>query len=83
MFLQNDMPETLDEEVKPVELLMPVEELWRLTKMLKEFDYLVASNEPAGDVNISKGQIYEFIQPYAVQEKDRNWLISRIDRHEL
>ena len=83
IYLQNDMPEALDEQLKPIEILLPVEQLWILKKYLKELDYLVASNEPGGDVKICQTKIYRFIHPYAVQEKDRNWLNSRIDRDEL
>ena len=80
IYLQNDHPEGVDEENKPIELLMPVEVLWKLDKMLKDADYLLASNEPRCDIEISKNRIIDFIQPYAVAEKDRMWLIGKIDR---
>lgn len=81
--LQNDTPESLDDNIKYIDLLLPVEDLWKLKKQIKKLDYLVASNEPSGDVKICKSQIYNFIQPHAVQETDRNWLLARVVRDEL
>jgi hypothetical protein len=80
LYLQNEHPEALDDNNKPVELLLPVDELWKLNKMLKETDYLLASNEPRGDIKIARNKILDFVQPYAVAEKDRMWLIGLVDR---
>ncbi|MDA9951622.1 hypothetical protein N9D31_03500 [Oligoflexaceae bacterium] len=80
IYIQNDHPDSVDEDEKFIEILLPVDELWTLNKMLKKADYLNASNEPRGDIEISRNSVLDFIQPYAVQEKDRSWLISKIDR---
>lgn len=79
-YLQSDLPDAPGEQSRPVELLLPVDDLWKLNKMLKEVDYLMASNEPKGDIQVARNRILDFIQPFAIAEKDRLWLIGLLDR---
>ena len=66
-----DMPE---ENTRPIELQIPVEEFWRLEQLIKQLDFYRASNEPKEDIDLILIELYSLAGGRATFEKDRVWL---------
>ena len=77
VYLQTKRPELMNEQNTVIELLLPIEEYWKVESKLKHTNYLQASSEPQGEVVGSMRDLFKLCAPYAVLEKDRMWLYGR------
>ncbi len=71
------LDETLH-RVQCVELYMPVQTYWDVLGMLKEVDYLLASEEPVVDIQLMYKEIYHKLIPFAKSDGDRNMLLAKL-----
>ena len=67
-----------DEDTYVLELLMPVEVFWKAEGVVKHCDYLLANSEDRVAINDEYRKLYKIVLPYAVHEKDRVWLLDRV-----
>jgi hypothetical protein len=67
-----------DEGVKVIDLQLPIRTFWESEKILKHADYLVASAEDNLEVRECYTKLLRLVAPYAINEKDRNWIYERI-----
>ena len=69
-----------DDQARVIELLLPPEVYWQVQDILKETDYLIAQSEDAVALASRYVDLYRYVMPYAVHEKDRLWLINKTQR---
>lgn len=66
-----------DDEVRVVELLLPIELYWESLDLIKRLEYLISSGEEPIDIKELYRKFFKSIAPYAIIEKDRNWLYEK------
>lgn len=77
IFISSKKQEGKDEKIRELEILMPIETFWKIEKMLKEADYLIATGNEKVSVQETYKKIITAVAPYAVSEKDRVWLYDK------
>lgn len=70
--------ERKEENLRELEVLMPIETYWKIEKILKDTDYMIASGEDNVAIQDTYKRIFRLIVAYAVTEKDRAWLNDKI-----
>ena len=60
-----------------VELLLPIDDWWKLEEELKVANYLIAAGESTADVGASYKKIYAICAQYAIRESERKWLYDK------
>ncbi len=78
VYISSKKKESKDETVRELEVFLPIEVFWKVEKILKDADYLIAS----GDENVSVQETYKLVlkkvSSFAVSEKDRAWLHDKV-----
>jgi hypothetical protein len=75
----------LDDENKKyyiIDLLMPLEVYWDVSKLLRDADYLVASGGQMADVHEVYKSVFRKVASYAVFEVDRQWCFQNSRRNQ-
>ena len=78
VLLQSKAPTTHEDVGTIIELLMPLDQYWKLEDTLKMSTFMQASGETASDVMATMRTAFGICARYAVNEKDREWLHARI-----
>ena len=60
-----------------MELLLPIDDWWKLDDELKNANYLIATGESTADVGSSYKRIYAICAQYAIREVERKWLYEK------
>lgn len=63
----------------PVELEMPLEVFWKLETLVKEISYTLSSQENPAEISVQAKKIYKFCTPYVISEKNRIWMLEKIN----
>lgn len=59
-----------------IELMIPIDVHWSIVDLLKQADYMLATNEHSAMVQGIYKQVYRQAAPYAMFESDRLWLLK-------
>lgn len=78
IYMSSKRQEKKDESLRELEVLLPIETFWKIEKILKESDYMIASGDDHVAVQDTYRRIFSLIVAFAVSEKDRAWLNERI-----
>jgi hypothetical protein len=78
VFLQSKAPSSHEDQGTAIELMLPLEDYWKLSEKLKSATYLLASGETQNEVSTVLKDVYKICARYAVAEKDRLWLHAKI-----
>ncbi len=62
----------------PIEVKLPVEELWKAQDILKNVDLLQATGEDPHTIKDSYQELLKLLIPYCVSEKDRSWIYEQV-----
>ena len=60
-----------------IDIMMPLQEYWKLLDLIKKADFLLASKEQMADIQAIYRRIFKLVAPYSVFETDRLWLVKR------
>lgn len=56
---------------------MPLQDFWRVEKLVKEANFLLASAESAPELLRYYRKVFAFTSKFAVREKERQWLSDK------
>lgn len=62
----------------PMEIKLPVEELWKAQEILKKVDLLQSTGEDAHTIKDEYSALLKLLIPYCTSEKDRAWLYEQV-----
>ena len=65
---------------RPIELSLPIETFWEVQEILKEADYMIAQSEDRSLLSSRYLDLYRKVLPYAVNERDRLWLMDKVKK---
>lgn len=77
IYLVSNKQEVPEDKFKVIEILLPMEVLEKATELLSKYNYLRSSNAENIQIKSATGAILTILAPYAISEKDRNWLYER------
>ncbi|MES2743852.1 MAG: hypothetical protein V4655_00435 [Bdellovibrionota bacterium] len=77
VFLQSKNSEAHADIGKVVELLLPINDFWKLENEIRKINYLTASDAPGVDVSGQLKKIFKASYNFAVIEADRQWIHER------
>lgn len=77
VFLQSKNSEVHAEIGKVIELLLPIQDFWKLENEVEKINYLTASDAPNVDVGGQFKRIMAASHSFAVLEADRSWINVR------
>jgi hypothetical protein len=78
VFLQSKAPTSHEDQGTALELLLPLEDYWKLTEKLKSVTFLLASGETQNEISTVLKEVFKICSKYAVAEKDRLWLHAKL-----
>ncbi len=61
-----------------VDVEFPIEIFWKIEKLIKEADFLLATGKDNLQINDIYKKIFKECSPYVVLEKDRIWIYEKI-----
>jgi hypothetical protein len=62
-----------------IDVFMPLEIFWEVRDLLKQADFLVASDGDPAAINQIYLTVFQKVAAYATTDKDRNWLYTKIN----
>lgn len=62
-----------------LDIFMPLEVFWETRDLLKKADFLVSTGGDQAEINAIYQSVFQKVAPFATNDKDRNWLYSRIN----
>jgi len=74
LYIHSKRPDPQANEGTNFELLMPLEDYWKVQELLKRSDHLSASDASKPEITQVHNEIFKVCAPFAVHEKDRLWL---------
>ena len=77
LYFQSKNVESFNELGTVIELEMPIQNFWVAEDNMKYANYLLASGEASAEVLSVYKKIFAMCAPFAVFEKDRNWLYTK------
>ncbi len=68
--------ELSSDEFKFIECAMPVEIYWEVQKNIDDHQYLIIMKDNPSELSTSLKKIFKLLSPYAILEKEREWLLN-------
>lgn len=78
VYLQSKAPASHEDSGVSLELLLPLEEYWKLEEKLKAVTFMQASGELSQEIGTVMKEAYRICAKFAVSEKDRVWLMAKL-----
>ena len=77
LYFQSKNMESFAELGNVVELIMPIQVYWSAENQMKYANYLIAAGDASAEVMAIYKKIFTICAPYAMFEKDRNWMYMK------
>lgn len=77
-YLASQKPtEHLSDDEKIIELLMQIEDFWKVDALLKQIHYHITNGESISEIQSLYKKIFKICAKYAISEQDRKWLYNK------